>query len=126
MEAHHGSGAIHAYDKFKQGLRMETDPAHALPGHRQLPQRRHRLGEGVYGGVVDKFPMGSLVNRSLTVKAGQCHVHRYMRPLLQRFQKGEIDPTFVITHRRSLAEAPRGFDTFRNKQDECVKVVLTP
>ena len=81
---------------------------------------------GAYGGIMDKFPIGSLMNRSITIRTGQCHVHRYLRPLLERIQKGEIDPTFVITHRMSLAEAPRGFDTFRNKQDECVKVVLTP
>jgi threonine dehydrogenase-like Zn-dependent dehydrogenase len=66
------------------------------------------------------------MNRSLTIKAGQCHVHRYLRPLLERISSGEIDPTFVVTHRMPLAEAPRGYDMFRRKQDECVKVVLQP
>ncbi|HEV2087571.1 MAG TPA: hypothetical protein VGR21_04590, partial [Cryptosporangiaceae bacterium] len=81
---------------------------------------------GVYGGFVDKFPLGAVMNRSLTIKSGQCHVQRYMRPLLERIERGEIDPTFVITHRMSLADAPRGYEMFKNKDDECVKVVLTP
>jgi threonine dehydrogenase-like Zn-dependent dehydrogenase len=70
--------------------------------------------------------MGAVVNRSLTIRSGQCHVHRYMRPLLERIQRGELDPTFVITHRMKLSDAPKGFDIFVNKEDECVKVVLTP
>ncbi|MBW3580874.1 MAG: glutathione-dependent formaldehyde dehydrogenase [Actinobacteria bacterium] len=126
MEAHHGSGPIHAYDKVKQGLRMETERAHAL---RQAITSCRNGGTvsimGVYGGMVDKFPLGSLMNRSLTVKTGQCHVQRYMRPLLERVQNGEIDPTFVITHRMPLSDAPRGFDIFKRKQDDCMKVVLT-
>jgi len=68
--------------------------------------------------------MGTIVNRSLTLKSGQCHVQRYMRPLLERIQKGEIDPSFVITHRLPLAEAARGFQMFLDKEDECEKVVL--
>jgi threonine dehydrogenase-like Zn-dependent dehydrogenase len=70
--------------------------------------------------------MGSLMNRSLTLKTGQCHVQRYMKPLLERIQKGEIDPTFVISHRMRLEDAPRGYDMFVNKYDQCEKVVLTP
>jgi threonine dehydrogenase-like Zn-dependent dehydrogenase len=81
---------------------------------------------GVYGGFVDKFPMGSVMNRSLTIRAGQAHVHRYLRPLLDRIRAGEIDPSFVITHRMRLAEAPRAFEIFLNKREECNKVVLTP
>jgi threonine dehydrogenase-like Zn-dependent dehydrogenase len=81
---------------------------------------------GVYGGFIDKFPMGTVVNRSLTIRSGQCHVHRYMRPLLERIQRGELDPSFVITHRLPLEEAPRGFEMFLNKQDGCEKVVLRP
>jgi threonine dehydrogenase-like Zn-dependent dehydrogenase len=81
---------------------------------------------GVYGGFVDKFPMGALVNRGLTIRAGQCHVQRYMKPLLERIRKGEIDPSFVITHRLGLDEAPQGYETFKQKEDDCVKVVLTP
>jgi len=81
---------------------------------------------GVYGGFVDKFPMGSLMNRSLTLRGGQCHVQRYMTPLLERIVKGEVDPSFVITHRLPLDDAPRGFAMFGHKTDECLKVVLKP
>ena len=77
---------------------------------------------GVYGGLVDKFPIGTIMNRSLTIKSGQCHVHRYMRPLLERIQNGEIDPTMVITHRMPLADAAKGYDIFLNKEDGCEKV----
>ncbi len=127
MEAHHGSGPIHAYDKAKQGLRMQTERAHAV---RQAITSCRNGGTvsimGVYGGMVDKFPLGSVMNRSLTIRSGQCHVQRYMRPLLERIQNGDVDPSFVITHRMSLSEAPSGYDTFKNKRDHCMKVVLTP
>jgi threonine dehydrogenase-like Zn-dependent dehydrogenase len=79
---------------------------------------------GVYGGFIDKFPMGAIVNRSLTIKSGQTHVQRYMRPLLEHIQRGEIDPSFVITHRLPLEQAPNGFEMFLNKEDGCEKVVL--
>jgi len=79
---------------------------------------------GVYGGFVDKFPMGSFMNRSLTMKTGQCHVHRYLKPLLARIEKGEIDPSFVISHHMRLDEAPSGYDTFMHKADACTKIVL--
>jgi threonine dehydrogenase-like Zn-dependent dehydrogenase len=80
---------------------------------------------GVYGGFIDKFPMGSLMNRSISIRTGQCHVQRYMRPLLERIQKGEIDPSFVITHRLRLEDAPKGYDMFLHKRDNCEKVVLS-
>ena len=80
---------------------------------------------GVYTGLVDKFPLGTIMNRSLTIKSGQCHVHRYMRPLLQRIENGDIDPTLVITHRMPLADAARGYEIFLNKEDDCEKVVLS-
>jgi threonine dehydrogenase-like Zn-dependent dehydrogenase len=70
--------------------------------------------------------MGAVMNRSLTIRSGQCHVQRYMKPLLERIQRGEIDPSFIISHRLRLQDAPRGFDLFLEKEDECVKVVLTP
>jgi threonine dehydrogenase-like Zn-dependent dehydrogenase len=76
--------------------------------------------------LIDKFPIGAVMNRSLTIKSGQTHVQRYMRPLLERIQKGEIDPTFIITHRMRLEDAPEGYVIFKNKQDDCVKVVLKP
>jgi threonine dehydrogenase-like Zn-dependent dehydrogenase len=81
---------------------------------------------GVYGGFVDKFPMGAVMNRSLTIRSGQCHVQRYLRPLLERIANGEIDPSFVVTHRLPLKDAPQGYEMFKNKQEDCVKVVLKP
>jgi threonine dehydrogenase-like Zn-dependent dehydrogenase len=127
MEADHSSPPLHAYDRAKQAARLETDRPHAL---RQAIMSCRNGGivsvMGVYGGFIDKFPMGSLMNRSLTIKTGQCHVQRYMRPLLERIRNGEIDPSFVVTHRMRLDEAPRGYEMFKKKQDDCVKVVLKP
>jgi threonine dehydrogenase-like Zn-dependent dehydrogenase len=125
MEAH-GHGPVYAYDRAKQAMRLETDRPIAL---REAIMACRNGGIvsviGVYGGFIDKFPMGSVMNRSLTIRSGQCHVHRYMHPLLERIQRGEIDPTFVITHRMRLDEAPLGYEMFLNKQDNCEKVVLT-
>jgi threonine dehydrogenase-like Zn-dependent dehydrogenase len=75
---------------------------------------------------MDKFPLGQMMNKSLTIRTGQCHVHRYLRPLLARIEAGEIDPSFVISHRMSLEDAPKGYEIFKNKQEDCTKVVLTP
>ncbi|MFL5528213.1 MAG: glutathione-dependent formaldehyde dehydrogenase, partial [Gemmatimonadaceae bacterium] len=79
---------------------------------------------GVYGGFDDKFPLGSVMNRSLTIRTGQCHVHRYMKPLLDHIVRGDIDPSFVITHKMRLDDAPVGYDIFNHKEDDCLKVVL--
>jgi len=125
MEAH-GHGVTYAYDRVKQAMMQETDRPIALR-EAILACRNGGVVSivGVYGGFVDKFPIGAVMNRSLTIRAGQCHVHRYMRPLLERIQNGEIDPSFVITHRLPLDQAARGFDMFVNKEDNCEKVVLT-
>jgi threonine dehydrogenase-like Zn-dependent dehydrogenase len=80
---------------------------------------------GVYGGLMDKFPVGSWMNRSITLRGGQCHVQRYTRPLLEMIESGEIDPSFVITHRLPLDQAPDGYQTFKHKRDGCTKVVLS-
>jgi threonine dehydrogenase-like Zn-dependent dehydrogenase len=126
MESHAPS-LQYAYDRTKQALMLETDRPIAL---RQAIMTCRNGGTvsviGVYGGFIDKFPMGSLMNRSLTIRAGQTHMQRYMRPLLERIQKGEIDPSFVITHRLPLEQAPEGYSKFLQKQDECIKVVLKP
>jgi threonine dehydrogenase-like Zn-dependent dehydrogenase len=123
----HLPGPAYAYDRFKQALMLETDRAFAL---RQAIMACRNGGTvsviGVYGGFIDKFPMGSVMNRSLTIKTGQCHVHRYMKPLLQRIQNGDIDPSFVITHQMSLDDAPKGYSTFVNKEDDCIKIVMKP
>ena len=127
MEATHGAAHVHLYDRAKQAVRSETDRPHAL---RQAITSCRSGGIvsviGVYGGFVDKFPAGSWMNRALTLKTGQCHVQRYMRPLLERIERREIDPTRVITHRLPLAEAPHGYDIFKHKKERCEKVVLTP
>jgi len=111
----------------KQTVRAETDRPLAL---REAIMACRNGGTvsvpGVYGGFIDKFPMGAVMNRSLTIKSGQTHMQRYTRPLLERVQKGEIDPSFIITHRLSLDEAPQGYKMFRDKADDCMKVVLKP
>jgi threonine dehydrogenase-like Zn-dependent dehydrogenase len=126
MEAH-GHGPLFAYDRVMQATKMEPDRPVAL---REAIMACRNGGTvsviGVYSGLIDKFPMGAVMNRSLTIKSGQAHVHRYMRPLLERIQRGDIDPTFVITHTMRLDDAPKGYDMFVNKEDECVKVVLKP
>jgi threonine dehydrogenase-like Zn-dependent dehydrogenase len=126
MEAHF-HGPLYAYDRVKQAARLQTERAFAL---REAIMSCRNGGVvsivGVYGGLVDKFPIGALMNRGLTIRAGQCHVQRYLQPLLHRIENGEIDPSFVVTHTLPLDDAPQGYETFKNKQDECVKVVLKP
>jgi threonine dehydrogenase-like Zn-dependent dehydrogenase len=126
LEAH-TPGLAHVYDRAKQALMLESDRPAAL---REASMACRNGGTvsviGVYGGLIDKFPMGAVMNRSLTIKSGQTHVQRYMKPLLEHIQEGRIDPSFIITHRLNLEDAPNGYDTFLNKEDECVKVVLKP
>ncbi|HTS78820.1 MAG TPA: zinc-dependent alcohol dehydrogenase [Bryobacteraceae bacterium] len=126
MEAH-WPGPGYAYDRAKQALMLETDRAFVL---RQAILACRSGGiisvPGVYGGFVDKVLFGAIVNKALTIKSGQTHVQKYLRPLLERIERGEIDSTFVITHRLRLQDAPQAYRTFRDKQDECVKVVLNP
>jgi threonine dehydrogenase-like Zn-dependent dehydrogenase len=126
MEAH-GHGPQYAYDKTMQAMRMEMDRPIALREAIMACKNGGTVSViGVYAGFIDRFPMGSVMNRGLTIKAGQCHVQRYMQPLLERIQRGEIDPSFVVTHRMSLDQAPEGFKLFNDKVDECIKVVLKP
>jgi threonine dehydrogenase-like Zn-dependent dehydrogenase len=126
LEAHM-PGIIGAYDRVKQAMMLESDRPHVL---RQAIMACRKGGTvsvpGVYGGFDDKIPLGAFVNKALTLKTGQTHVQRYMKPLLERIEKGEIDPSFVITHRMSLNDAPSGYDIFTNKQDDCIKIVLKP
>jgi threonine dehydrogenase-like Zn-dependent dehydrogenase len=126
MEAH-APGPIYAYDRVKQAMMSEMDRPYALREAIMCCKNGGTVSViGVYGGLIDKFPIGSVMNRSLTIKTGQCHVHRYMRPLLERIHKGEIDPSFVITHQMKLDEAPKGYDIFVHKEDDCIKIVLKP
>jgi threonine dehydrogenase-like Zn-dependent dehydrogenase len=126
MEAH-GHGFFGTYDRVKKALHMATDRPTAL---REAILACRNGGTvsvpGVYGGLLDKVPMGAVVNRALTIKSGQTHVQRYLRPLLQLIEEGRIDPSFVVSHRLALDEAPHGYAMFRDKQDECIKVVLKP
>jgi threonine dehydrogenase-like Zn-dependent dehydrogenase len=126
LEAH-SHGVDFAYDRVKQALRMESDRPTAL---RQAIVACRKGGTlsvpGVYGGLLDKIPFGAIVNKALTVKTGQTHVQHYMKPLLEHIEKGDIDPSFIISHRLRLDEAPLGYEVFRNKEDECIKIVLRP
>ncbi len=127
MEARNGSTVVDAYDRVKQAARLETERPHAI---REAAMSCRNGGTisivGVYGGLMDKFPIGAVMNRSLTIKTGQCHVQRYMRPLLDRIRNGDIDPTFIITHHLGLEQAPHGYEIFKHKQDNCTKVILKP
>ncbi|AVH70702.1 zinc-dependent alcohol dehydrogenase [Nostoc sp. 'Lobaria pulmonaria (5183) cyanobiont'] len=126
MEAH-GLGLEGFYDKAKQAVRLETDRPNVL---RQAIVACRKGGTvsvpGVYTGFVDKIPMGAFMNKGLTMKTGQTHVHRYLRPLLDHVQNGNIDPSFVITHSLPLDQAPHGYEIFSHKQDNCIKIVLKP
>jgi len=111
----------------KQALRLSFDRLHALQQAIQACRKGGGVSiPGVYGGFVDKFPLGAAFSKGLTLRMGQTHVQRYLRPLLERIERGEIDPSFVITHRLPLEEAPRGYKIFRDKQEGCIKVVLKP
>ncbi len=126
LEAHgHTAGAL--YDKVKAATFMATDRPNVL---RQCIMACRKGGTvsipGVYGGLLDKIPFGAAMNKGLTFKMGQTHMMKYMKPLLERIERKEIDPSFVITHRVSLEDTPEMYKTFRDKQDECIKVVLKP
>ncbi|WP_392534123.1 zinc-dependent alcohol dehydrogenase [Nostoc sp. C117] len=126
MEAH-GMGLEGFYDKAMQAVRLETDRPNVL---RQAIVACRKGGTvsvpGVYTGFVDKMPMGAFMNKGLTMKTGQTHVHRYLQTLLDRVQNGDIDPSFVITHSLPLEQAPHGYEIFNQKKDNCIKVVLKP
>lgn len=126
MESHgHTIGAI--YDRAKQTLMLETDRPNTL---RQAIQSCRKGGTvsipGVYGGLIDKFPIGAAFAKGLTLRMGQTHVHRYMKPLLEKIQNHEVDPSFVISHRLDLDSAGHGYHMFQRKEDECIKVVMKP
>ncbi|AYV47699.1 glutathione-dependent formaldehyde dehydrogenase [Caulobacter flavus] len=126
MEAH-GFSPDNIADAAKAAVRLATDRTHALRevimacrkgGHVSVP--------GVYGGVTDKFPVGAFMEKGLTMKTGQTHTQKYMKQLLELIQLGQIDPTFVISHRLPLEEAAQGYRLFKDNQDEVTKVVLRP
>lgn len=126
LEAH-GTTLDAWYDRAKTKAYMATDHPHAL---RQCIRACRKGGTvsipGVYGGFLDKFPLGAAFAKGLTLKMGQTHMHKYMPKLLEHIERGDIDPSFIITHRVSLNDAPEMYKTFREKQDGCIKVVMRP
>jgi len=126
MEAH-DTGPMYFIDRVKQRMMVETDRPNVL---RQAIQACRKGGTvsvpGVYAGFDDKIPLGAFMNKGLAMKTGQTHMMRFMKPLLDRVERGDIDPSFVISHRVSIDQAPQMYKTFRDKQDNCTKVVLDP
>ncbi|MEE4349374.1 MAG: zinc-dependent alcohol dehydrogenase [Pacificimonas sp.] len=126
MEAH-GFAVDNLIDGVKQKIGFGADRAAALKQAILSCRKGGRVSmPGVYGGMVDKFPLGAFMEKGLTLKTGQTHVQRYLKPLLEKIQAGEIDTTWLISHRLPLEDAPRGYENFKNKQDEWTKVVLKP
>jgi threonine dehydrogenase-like Zn-dependent dehydrogenase len=125
MEAH-GTGVEYAYDRVKQAVRLHSDRGEAL---RQAILACRKGGTlsilGVYG-VMDKFPLGVIMNKGLTVKTAQQHGHKYLPRLLEHAARGELDPSFLITHRLPLEQSPQGYELFKNKEDGCVRAVFAP
>ncbi len=126
-EAHAGGSVDAVVDKVKAAMHLATDRPHALREAIKCCRKGGTISiPGVYIGFLDKLPFGAAMNKGLTMKMGQTHMHRYMKPLLHKIESGEIDPSFVITHRLKLAEAPTAYQSFRDKKDGCIKVILQP
>ncbi|WP_114857741.1 zinc-dependent alcohol dehydrogenase [Azospirillum brasilense] len=127
MEAHATATLDSMYDRAKQALALESDRAHVLREMMYVCRPAGTLSiPGVYGGLIDKVPFGMSMNKGLTWRMGQTHVNRWTDDLLRRIQEGQIDPSFVITHTVGLADGPGMYQTFRDKRDGCIKVVLKP
>jgi len=123
----HGTTVDALVDRAKAAVMLTTDRAHVLREAIMCCRKGGSISvPGAYVGAPDKIPMGAFMNKALTMKAGQTHMQRYMKPLLKRIEQGEIDPSCVITHHVQLADAPQAYKTFRDKKDGCVKVVLHP
>jgi threonine dehydrogenase-like Zn-dependent dehydrogenase len=126
-EAHGDTLIGKAVDKTKEVLQLPMSRPYVL---QQIMMSCKKAGTvsipGVYIGMVNEIPFGAAMNKALTFKMGQTHVQRYLKPLLDKVDEGLIDPSFIITHRMKLDEAPKAYDLFKNKEDKCVKVVLTP
>ncbi len=126
MEAH-GTDLESKLEHSKHIVRLATDRATALRNAIQSVRKGGTVSlPGVYGGFIDKMPMGAAFAKGLTFKMGQTHTQKYMQPLMERIAQGQIDPAAVITHRLPLTDAPHGYTIFRDKQDKCIKVVLDP
>ncbi len=126
LEAH-GTELDYWYDRLKTAAMMDTDRATVLRRAIECCRKGGTVSiPGVYGGLIDKIPFGAAFNKNLTLKMGNTHMHRYTRPLLERIERGDIDPSFVITQRLKLDEAAGAYKMFRDKKDESIKVVLRP
>lgn len=126
-EAHAGGSVDAVVDKVKASLYLGTDRPHVLREAIMCCRKGGTISmPGVYLGFLDKVPMGAFMNKGLTLKTGQTHTHRYLEPLLAKVLNGEIDPSFIITHRAGLEDGPELYRTFRDKADGCIKVVMTP
>ena len=127
LEAHSPSTLEHAYDRVKQAVMLESDRPHVLREMIYVCRPAGILSvPGVYGGLVDKLPFGALMNKGLTLRTGQTHVNRWSDELVRRIQEGQIDASYIITHRAALEDGPGLYKTFRDKEDGCIKVVLRP
>lgn len=126
-EAHAGGSFDAVLDKIKAATFLGTDRPHVL---REVIMCCRKGGTismpGVYIGLLDKLPIGALMNKGITIRTGQTHTHRYLAPLLKKIERGEIDPSFVITHRASLEQGPELYQRFRDKENGCIKVVMRP
>ena len=119
-----GFGIEYLHDKVLQTLKLQMDRPIAVRDAIMACRNGGIVSIlGVYAGLVDKFPLGALMNRGLTIKTRQCHV-RYMKPLLEHIERGDIDPSFVVSHYRNLDDAPKGYDLFMTKQDDVMKIIL--
>ncbi len=126
-EAHVGGSIDSVVDRAKVALFLGTDRAHVLRETVFCCRKGGTISvPGVYIGAIDKFPFGAAMNKGLTLKMGQTHMQKYMKPLLEKVENGKIDPSFVITHRIGLEDAPAAYATFRDKKDGCIKVVIKP
>jgi threonine dehydrogenase-like Zn-dependent dehydrogenase len=126
MEAHAFSPDA-MIDKLKQAVKLETDRPHVLRTAIQACRTGGTVSvPGVYGGIVDTFPIGAFMQKGLTLKTGQTHVQRYLPKLLEEIVSGRIDPSFIVTHRAPIDRAPEMYETFAEHRDGCIKVVLDP
>ena len=125
MEAHAARSLDSMIDRAKQAVMLGTDRPHVLREMMYVCRPAGTLSvPGVYGGFLDKIPFGAAMNKGLTIRMGQTHVNRWTDDLLRRIESGQIDPSFVVTHTAGLEDGPRMYNTFRNKEDGCIKVVL--
>lgn len=126
-EAHAAGHLDTLMDKAKDAVHLGSDRPYVLREAIRCCRKGGTLSvPGAYIGYVDKIPFGAAMNKGLTIKMGQTHVQRYLQLLLDKIEDGEIDPSFVITHRLKLSDAPQAYQTFRDKKDGCIKVILTP